>query len=346
MLYIFFCIFSYYVLGQQQMDNEFVSNDMGAASIEEAWIQPETDYLNITQLQMSCIPQPELPLKIAEVSSCVIGSKLITMGDGNFQSRLKTLIYDGDTQTWSLGADRLYEGDHMGAVSHGDSCYILGGQREAQGHLQIYNLTSDTWSEGPPIPVTTASATAVKIDNYIYYCSGIINNEYTVDACVKLNLDTFEWEDMEPIPEGVNHAASCTDGRSLFVFGGRKGRNRPGPGYDFVQEFDPVTGTWTLHDERLPEARGGMGNCVCMDGYCHIFGGETKEQNRPYLTKKQVYTVIDRYNIQTGEFDVAGEMYIGMHGIYPIWFQDKIHIAGGGTQIGVSRTQTHMACSY
>ena len=41
------------------------------------------------------------------------------------------------------------------------------------------------------------------------------------------------------MPAGRNHAASCTDGSKLFVFGGRSGRNVVGPGFDDTQIYTP-----------------------------------------------------------------------------------------------------------
>ena len=52
-------------------------------------------------------------------------------------------------------------------------------------------------------------------------------------------------------------------------------------GFADVQVYDPRTDRWTLSDGSpqaplaLPQARGGMGKAVFLDGEFWVFGGET-----------------------------------------------------------------------
>ena len=58
----------------------------------------------------------------------------------------------------------------------------------------------------------------------------------TTDACIRYNTVTNKWEGgIAAMPHGVNHAAAATDGKRMFVAGGRDGRNTVGNGFNYLQ---------------------------------------------------------------------------------------------------------------
>jgi N-acetylneuraminic acid mutarotase len=69
----------------------------------------------------------------------------------------------------------------------------------------------------------------------VYYCGGIDGgNKKTVNRCMVYDPKANKWlsSSSEPpaMPKGRNHAAACTDGTRMFVFGGRSGKNIVGQG--------------------------------------------------------------------------------------------------------------------
>lgn len=76
----------------------------------------------------------------------------------------------------------------------------------------------------------------------VYYCGGINGaNSHTVDSCWVYDTIFEMWttrphEEAAPkMPLGRNHAATCTDGQRMFVFGGRDGKNVLGPSFANTQ---------------------------------------------------------------------------------------------------------------
>lgn len=104
------------------------------------------------------------------------------------------------------------------------------------------------------------------------------------------------------MPVGRNHAATCTDGKKMYIFGGRFGKNIVGEGFDETQIYDPLTNTWAAGTP-LPVARGGMGKGVyhAESGKCYVFGGEVWENEAPSLARKitaeRVSVATDIYTI-------------------------------------------------
>ena len=57
---------------------------------------------------------------------------------------------------------------------------------------------------------------------------------------------TKKWAVLRDMIQGVDHAAAATDGKSMYVFGGRHtGKNSPSKGITLVQIYSPATDEWT-----------------------------------------------------------------------------------------------------
>jgi N-acetylneuraminic acid mutarotase len=135
----------------------------------------------------------------------------------------------------------------------------------------------------------------------VYYCGGIDeDNTKTLGGCYEYDPATDQWSTAVPdMPKPRNHAATCTDGSRMFVFGGRDGRNVPGPGFSDTQIYTPGEG-WS-DGAALPIARGGTGKAVYHDGECYVFGGEVDSPQSPSTGSKvnEARTVyrVDVHNI-------------------------------------------------
>ena len=88
----------------------------------------------------------------------------------------------------------------------------------------------------------------------IYYCGGLpvpVNwNKNTIGDCTILTLSEDglggTWAPMAEMLDGVNHAWTCTDGKKMYIFGGR---NNDTWNLSKTQIYDPETDTWTTTDE-------------------------------------------------------------------------------------------------
>lgn len=137
----------------------------------------------------------------------------------------------------------------------------------------------------------------------MYLCGGVnLENTDTIPDCAAYNPATGTWDDsIEDMPFGRNHAASCTDGKSLIVLGGRNGKNIVGEGFPETQIYTPGVG-WTM-GEPMPLGRGGTGKAVYHEGKCYVFGGEVWDNIAPsddikVNALRTVYSV-DIYDVAT-----------------------------------------------
>lgn len=137
----------------------------------------------------------------------------------------------------------------------------------------------------------------------VYVCGGVnFENTDTITDCAAYDPVTKEWdESIDDMPTGMgrNHAASCTDGTSFYILGGRDGKNIVGEGYPDTQIYTPGIG-WST-GAPMPLGRGGTGKGVFHDGKCYVFGGEVWEEISPSTdikvnAERTVYSV-DIYDI-------------------------------------------------
>ena len=177
------------------------------------------------------------------------------------------------------------------------------------------------------------------IDGKVYLAGGIVGNATTSEAAV-YDPVADSWQVIASMIDGVNHAASATDGTRFYVFGGRTGGNVVGNGFDYVQIYDPIANTWSSSSEGflspVPESRGGTGKAVFINGEFYVFGGETA--NSPEANASRTYDRVDIYRQDTNTWRLGVPMPTARHGIFPVEHAGVVYLAGGGTSAGFGQS--------
>lgn len=292
--------------------------------------------------------EKDTPVKLAEVSCILIEDSIYLVGESSISTNQRdTYKYNTSERSWSIEPPRLLPGHHHVGIAFQSEVYLFGGLEVlSEGAVQIYSPISREWRLGAPCPIKSGSASAVLIDDTVFYCGGIIENSETTNECAKYDLALDQWSDMPPMPVGRNHAAFGTDGVSFYVFGGRTGRNSVTKGFDEVQIFNTISNTWTITDTVLPEPRGGMGPATFHNGEFWIFGGETtaddiqNAENRQLDPFTSTFYRVDVYNPMQNSWRLESPLPQGKHGIHPILYEKNIYILAGGTRWGFEPSNT------
>ncbi len=311
---------------------------------------PPASSSDITNTWQTMTPAP---VTLQESACGVIGGKIYTVGvhDGYAQPdpNSPTLVYDIPSDTWTnVNSPRPFPGDHHAAITYNGRLFLLGGlSGGASGQVQIYDPSTNGWSLGATMPFAAGSCCAVQVINgQIYVAGGIVGFVLfgapgaTTNGLARYNPPANTWTMLAPMPVGRNHTASGTDGKKLYVFGGRDGGNVVANGYDTLQIYDPASNTWVSSTDPgstlapLPQARGGMGDAVYYNGEFYVMGGETL--NGAGATTNFVYNRVDIYNVASNTWRLGAPMPTARHGIYPVLFGNRIYAAVGGVHSGVS----------
>jgi len=299
---------------------------------------------------------PRLPAALGEVAGGIVGRRLLVVGEaGTPQGKpdsagtALTLAYDLSVGVWdepAARARRPFPDSHHAAEVWNGKLYLFGGVGPAAGRTQIYDPAADRWTLGPDLPFAAGSSASAVIDDKIFVAGGIVGNRETTGRMVMLDPATDRWSERAPMPLPRNHAASATDGHRLYVFGGRgpgSGEaNVVANGFADVQIYDPATDSWTTSADSssgippLPQARGGMGKAVYVDGEFYVLGGETK--NGGGANSDGVYARVDVYDPVMRRWRAGPLLPVPRHGIFPLAIAGRIYLAGGGTRAGWSQS--------
>ena len=279
-----------------------------------------------------------MPGPLGEVACAAIDGILYVAGEGNGT----TYAYDILADSWiANAASRSLPGNHHGSEVVDGKWYLIGGLTSGNGAVQIYDPQLDSWSTGAPMSWSGGSVATAVIDGKIYAAGGIVGSSTVTNAAVyDPQLDS--WTPLAPMPTGVNHAAAGTDGEKFYVFGGRGGGNTPQPGFDVVQVFDPVLGTWEASGQGgstlapMPSGRGGTGKAVFHRGQFFVFGGETNDANDQEATNQRVYPQVFVYDVASNAWRQDAPMPTPRHGMYPVKFAGRVFVVAGGTSFGFS----------
>jgi N-acetylneuraminic acid mutarotase len=294
---------------------------------------------------------PSMPLLMVEMSTAWLGDKLYVTGMTNAWNPAPTspmLVYNILSNTWTrLNPERPYTGNHHAMEVFGGHLYLLGGcDAGSDGKVQIYDPATNGWSLAAPMPFLAGACSSAVINGKIYVAGGIVGeiagsyNGYGTNAAAVYDPALNTWTLLAPIPVGMNHTASATDGTKLYLFGGRAIGNAPDNGYNTVQIFDPASNTWVSSSDPgstlapLPQARGAMGKAIFYNGDFFVMGGETV--SGAGATADHVYNRVDIYNVASNTWRLGTPMPTARHGIYPALRGNRVYVAGGGVVSSVS----------
>lgn len=288
---------------------------------------------------------PSMPGSLGEVVSVVVDNTLFVMGQGEPW----TFAYNLYEQEWlpaNTYAIRPNKGHHHCIEVYHDKIYVIGGIGAAsESKVQIFDPAANTWTMGMSVPSALASGSGNSVlhKGKIYYCGGI-QKSVTINMCGVYDIALNTWDlSMMPMPAGRNHAAHVTDGRKMYVIGGRTGGNNIGTGFSDIQVYDFATANWTVlsdtgEADSFPYPRGGMGGAIYHGDSIYVFGGESNDVKGSTSTK--VFTRVDIFNIATGKWREGETMPWGLHGLWPAMYNGKVYIPGGGVKIAYSTSDT------
>ena len=190
---------------------------------------------------------PDMPEGRMGHAMLAIEGKLYVIGGRGETS--KVLIYDLE-EGWSEGAAMPGPRDHLAAVQVGPTTdaqiYAIGGRDDRiRARVDIYDVTADTWTAGPPLPEPTSGMAAELLkDGRIHVVGGedpgtlgggVIDAHYTLDP------DTGIWNSGAKSVLAVHGASSDQVAGILLITGGarRQGAWSILAWTGVTQRFDP-----------------------------------------------------------------------------------------------------------
>ena len=110
-----------------------------------------------------------------------------------------------------------------------------------------------------------------------------------------------------------------------------------------MQIYNPANNSWQWSGSAgsaiapMPQERGGMGKAAFFGGEFYAIGGETTSSGTGQAAGN-VYDRVDVYNPATNTWRLETKLPTPRHGIFPLAYDGKIWVAGGGTSAGHSQS--------
>jgi N-acetylneuraminic acid mutarotase len=228
-----------------------------------------------------------------------------------------------------------------GFVVPKDTAIPVGGAWEPIDNAWEYDPAADSWKSLPPLPGKRGSAFAAEAGGKIYVIGGATTADgskypfFTFFGPSKVlstndvyDPATKKWESRTPMSVARNHAFGGAVNGKIYVIGGRTGHAfiLSATNTDVVEEYNPVSNSWSAPKERMPTPR--SGGAWGTDGRrIFVAGGEV-------TTTELVgaYKAIEAYDVVTNTWMTLPSMPMPRHGVAGAVIGNRFHLVSGMVQ--------------
>lgn len=281
---------------------------------------------------------------------------------------------------WTTLASSGVERQEVAYVRVGNRFFLAGGGESDNAH-EMYDATTDTWTDVAPLPNWRDHIQAVAVDGLVYYIGGLVFREPQASVFIyDPQTNTFSTGTPMERPRGAGGVA-VHDGL-IYYAGGVYG----GGASDLFDVYDPVADTWTALDP-MPHAREHF-HAAVVDGRFYAIGGRaggfdgTLEEVDVYDFASEswstldtalptprggfatavigdeilviggegagnAYDTVEAYDTASNEWRTLTPMPTGRHGIQAVVCNDTVYVAAGGTtQGGSDPTNVHEVFAF
>jgi N-acetylneuraminic acid mutarotase len=150
--------------------------------------------------------------------------------------------YDPATDSWSPLAPMSSGADYWSGAEYGENgkFYVFGGS--AGGNLnRIYNIASNTWSTGAPIPNSVSGAAHAYSNGKIYLIGGRSGGS-RINAVQIYDITSNTWSSGAPFPQPQQDMGAGVLNGEIYVAGG--GENSTSIGTTAAYKYDIAANSW------------------------------------------------------------------------------------------------------
>jgi N-acetylneuraminic acid mutarotase len=187
--------------------------------------------------------------------------------------------YDLTSNTWTTLAPMLDHNFLASAVYSpiNNKVYVFGGEDyiadvgpEINNLTRIYDIATNTWSNGAPMPAAAILMASGYYNGKIYLVGGHLSGPNGSQVWEYDPVANTWNTSRAPIPHGIGSAGFGVINGHLYVAGGF---SNPPPPYNGLFDYDIAANTWTQRANLLTPVDN-PGSAV-MGGQLWLFGGET-----------------------------------------------------------------------
>ena len=265
------------------------------------------------------------------VGSTYVVATLSNRADVRDSVRVRVRVpVDGE---WGARAGLIENNSEFALAEANGRLYVLGGYPPQTGPnrtkttVQIYDIASDRWQLGPPLPQPNNHGMAASVNGKIYLLGGQTtddqNGATAVNTVYELDPARGTWVEKAPMPTARSGGVAVAHGGKIYVAGGRVPR-----GNDFAA-YDVATDKWEALPN-LPSQRNHITGAA-INGRIHIVGGRLGNGLSP--VKSDAHEVFDP---QTRTWTTAAPLPSARSGMNGVLARGCFHVWGGESPTGMT----------
>ena len=201
--------------------------------------------------------------------------------------------------------------------------YAIGGLKNEQATLsvvEVYDPATDPWDTKTPMPTARCAIDCAVVDGKIYVFGGTATAGSSILSTVEVyDPATDTWDTKTPLPTPRSDVAAESLNGKIYIIGGSKRAGLYWEGLNTVEEYDPVTDSWTKKSN-MPTRRWSLGTCV-VDGQIYAIGGNYQY---PYIV-----TAVEVYDPTTDTWSKKAPMPNARYSLATCFVNGKIFAFGG-----------------
>jgi non-specific serine/threonine protein kinase len=263
-----------------------------------------------------------------QVATAVLGGKISLIGGlvgkDTATATAEVESYDPAINTWNTQTSLPRPLHHAAAVGYGGELVVIGGWEPEGSNLlaktsrEVLALRDGRWVRLPSLRHPRAAAAAAVVDDQIVVVGGQADDALVPETEI---FDGTKWRDAAPLPTPREHLAAASDGRFVYVVGGRKRSSDKNTAV--LERYDAKADSWRTLDS-MPVATGSMGAAI-VNGRLVVVGGEGPSQ---------VIKNVQSYDIAADGWSQLGPMRTPRHGLGVAAFGTTLYALDGAKATG------------
>ncbi len=263
-----------------------------------------------------------MPSARTEMASTVVNHEIYIIGGYKHPDSLSLVEkYVPKLNQWVPLKDFPAKLDHPASVSYGNYIYVIGGLDHAEtgpasNKVFKYAINEDKWDAVSLLPQALGAMGAVLIGTTIHTFGGL-NQLASSSSHFSYDINKNEWHEEIPMPFSNDHMAIATDGKRVFITGGRETFSDSFLSHLYI--YDTQSKSWQ-EGPPLPTPRGDVQGALVGD-YFIVAGGEN--------SGGKVFDVVEALDIQSMKWKKLTSMKSSRHGHSAIAVNDDLYLMGG-----------------
>lgn len=270
----------------------------------------------------------ELPQERIDAGATVLDGQVYVGGGLGVGGSEGFWRYDPAADEWQELAPLPRPRHHAPLAAHDGKVYLVAGfdtqtspvyvLGTPTSTLFIYDVASDTWRAGPPLPAPVAAhAIATTSDGTIHVFGGLQDSPIrSTTTHFALDPATESWSSRPPLPSPREHMGAAYLDGVIYVVAGRGGGNGA-----LLEAYDVAQQEWTA----LPDAPTGRSSVgvVAFQDQVYLLGGEAGDASR-------TFDQVERFDPQAETWQEVTPLPQARHGLAAAALPDGILAIGGG----------------